>query len=134
MMRVTLIAVATFSGLAASSVAIANESKPEEARQATIRFADNGGIRDWASAREDKRDILYIQDRSRKWYRASFIGSCSELTFANAIGFKTDGTGSLDRFSSIIADGNRCQFYSLTATDGPPKRKQATAETASPKS
>jgi len=133
-MRVTSIALAASFSLIATSVAVAMESKPAEQRQATIRFADNGGIRDWSSAREDKRDILYIQDRSRKWYRASFIGSCSELTFANAIGFKTDGTGSLDRFSSIIADGNRCQFYSLTASEGPPKRKQAAKDTAPPKS
>ena len=91
-------------------------SRPAEAR---IPFA---GLR-LRNFRAEGRDVVYVQDQRRNWYRAKLFGPCSDLPFAHAIGIDTRGSSSFDRFSAIIVRGERCQLKSLTHSGEPPKRK-----------
>jgi hypothetical protein len=71
----------------------------------------------------DGRNVVYLEDRSRKWYRAELIGPCDGLPFARAIGIDARGGASFDKFSAIIVDGDRCQLTSLTRSEKPQKGK-----------
>jgi hypothetical protein len=74
--------------------------------------------------RAESRDVVYLEDRSRRWYRAEVIGPCHELPWAQAIGIDTRGSSSFDRFSAIVVRGERCPLISLTRSEEP-KRKKA---------
>lgn len=78
----------------------------EEAR-AAIHFADLGGVENWKA---DGSTAILIEGRNHRWYRATFFGPCPSLRFASTIGFVTEPSGDLDRFSSILVDGERCWF------------------------
>jgi hypothetical protein len=75
--------------------------------------------------RAETRDVVYLEDQRRLWYRAELIGPCRDLPFAQAIGIDTRGSSSFDRFSAIIVGNDRCQLTSLTRSDKPVKRKKA---------
>ncbi|HEV7714731.1 MAG TPA: DUF6491 family protein [Steroidobacteraceae bacterium] len=101
------------------------ESRPA-VHDATIPFANYGGIRDWTPDRERG---LWIQGRNRKWYYASFMGSCTGLNFATALAFDTRGQTSFDRWATVIVPHyGRCAIKSFTASEGPPKRQKAKAK------
>lgn len=85
-------------------------------QQPRIAFASLGGIRDW---RASGNDVLYVQSRNRRWYRAELFAPCIGLTFANAIGINVQPGGSFDRFSSVIVDGHECHLRSLEESDPP---------------
>ncbi|MBU1377116.1 MAG: hypothetical protein KKE02_13445 [Alphaproteobacteria bacterium] len=87
--------------------------------QASIPFVNHDGIRDWQAT--DSR-TLYVQDSSRKWYRATMFAPCIDLPFAQTIGFETRGIDTFDRFSSIRVRGERCQISSLERSDAPPAK------------
>jgi len=89
-------------------------------REASIPFVRHGGIRDWEVV---DNQTVYIQDRRRNWYVARLMAPCQNLNFATRIGFVSDSSDSFDRFSSILAEGRKCQVESLTAASGPPPRK-----------
>ncbi|MBD3649518.1 MAG: hypothetical protein HUJ31_19155 [Pseudomonadales bacterium] len=82
----------------------------EPKRSATIPFADLGGIEDW---RPVGTEGILIEGRNNKWYKATFFAPCINLGHSMAVGFVTHPGGSVDRFSSIIVDGERCHFKSL---------------------
>ena len=42
-------------------------------------------------------EIVYLQDRQRRWYRAEIGGHCFGLKWAHAIGYDTRGGLSLDQ-------------------------------------
>jgi hypothetical protein len=108
--------------LAASLAAPALAAPPaeERARGEEVGIPFPGfRLRDF---RPESRDVLYIEDRRRNWYRAELIGPCLELPFARAIGIDTRGSSRFDRFSAIVVEGERCQLTSLTRSDGPPKK------------
>jgi len=114
---------ALFLALAAwapGSAARADEEKPS---RAVIHFADLGGIENW---RADGPDAILIEGRNKGWYRATFFGSCIGLQFAETIGFVTDSGGDLDRFSSLLVDGERCWFrtFEKLAVAPEPKKKE----------
>jgi len=56
----------------------------EPVAEATISFANLGGINDW---RADGDRALYVQGRNQKWYHAELMGSCIDLPNAERIGF-----------------------------------------------
>ena len=90
--------------------------------EASIPFASRGGIRDWAA---DGDRGLWVQGVNRKWYYAQFMGRCTGLAFATALGFDTGFQSAFDRWSSVIVPGYaRCALTSLTPSDGPPPRKR----------
>jgi Family of unknown function (DUF6491) len=72
--------------------------------------------------RAESRDVVYLEDRNRNWYRAEVIGACLDLPFAQAIGIDTRGSSSFDKFSTLVVGGERCQLTSLTRSEKPPKR------------
>jgi len=116
-------------GLATSpAVATGDEPEPQASAEARIPFVNNGGIRDW---RAEGRDTLYVQDRLRRWYKATLMHPATGLPFAQAIGFETRGIDSFDRFSTVVVDGQRIPVQSLVRVEAPPtKQQRAEAEKA----
>jgi len=111
------LALALLAAIAAPAFSAQTEApRPKEA---SIPFVRHGGIFDWEVV---DRETVYIQDRGRHWYVAKLMAPCQNLNFATRIGFVTDSSDRFDRFSSILAEGRKCQLDSLTAS-GPPPRK-----------
>ena len=106
-----------FAALLTAGTAIA--APLPQPREASIPFANHGGIYNWQTV---DRDTLYVQDNHRRWYRAELMGNCFDLDFAQAIGFRTNPSGNFDRFSDVIVRGERCPLKSFVASDPPPKR------------
>lgn len=68
-------------------------------------------IDDWSAPADDS---LIVKSLDGSQYRATFMGHCYGLRFAESIGFVTRGTSSLDHFSGIVLpDGTRCTFKSF---------------------
>ncbi|MGE4064380.1 MAG: DUF6491 family protein [Rhodospirillaceae bacterium] len=84
--------------------------------QARIHFANLGNIRDFHAINDD---TVFLQTRNRQWYRADLIGPCFGLPYANVIGVDSRPMGTLDRFGTIIVDGERCKIGSLTPSESP---------------
>ena len=99
--------------------AVAQTPAPGAGKEASIPFVRLGEVYDFEA---DSDRGVYLQDRSRKWYYASILGPCTNLPFATRIGVKTRGLDSLDRFGSILVDGQDCQIDRLV-TSGPPPKK-----------
>lgn len=95
------------------------KTPPPVSTEASIPFANRGGIYDW-KALDDS--TLYIQARNRKWYRAQLVPRCNGLTFAIKIGFDTGLYPSFDRSSYVLVDGQRCPLQSLVESGPPPKK------------
>lgn len=87
-------------------------------REASIPFVNHGGIRDWTVA----KGTLYIRGSHGNWYRAELMSPCTDLPFAQRIGFETRGSDTFDKFSSIRVDGRSCQLKSLVASEPPPRK------------
>lgn len=91
---------------------------PDE--QVGIPFANHRrAIRNFEAASDD---LLYLQDRQGRWYRAEIGGSCFGLRWAFGIGYDTNGRLSLDQGSHILVGRERCPIVSLTRSEGPPRR------------
>lgn len=109
-----------------TTAAAASDAPP--AKNASIPFADLGGINDW---RADGDRALYIQGRNRKWYHAELMGFCPDLGFTEHIGFVIEPNGEFDRFSAIVVRGHSCALKSLSESAPPPK-KAAKKQSESP--
>jgi hypothetical protein len=96
-----------------------------------ITFANHGGIWDWNVV--DNRTLL-IQDRSRRWYKATLMVTCVDLPFDQKLGFESNIDGSFDRFSAIQTRGQRCPLMSLVRTDAPVSKKSKKTDAAKPAS
>jgi hypothetical protein len=131
-MRKNNLARALLLGLwfAAVSCAVAadNPTPPEgaaaaqaPATEARIPFADKS-IWNWQVV--DDHTVL-IQDRGRKWYKATLIGPCFNLSFAEKLAFESNPGGTFDKFSAIRVRGQRCALISLVASPAPPKKSKA---------
>lgn len=106
--------------LLASVSATAQTGQPPAGKEASIPFIRLNGIRDFEA---DGDDAVYLQDRARKWYRASLVGPCSGLPFATRIAVDTRfGGNSLDRTGTLLVDGEKCRLLDLV-TSGPPPKK-----------
>jgi hypothetical protein len=93
-------------------------SDPNE--QVSIPFANHRtAIRNFEAPSDD---LLYLQDRNRRWYRAELAGACFDLKWAHSIGYDTRGRLSLDQGSQILVGRERCTITSLTRSDGPPRK------------
>lgn len=103
--------------VAASAAGTAFAAPPEP--QASIPFVSFKAIRTFDAV---DRDTVYLQDRQRQWYRADVIGPCFDLPWAHAIGVDTHGSDTVDRYSTLIVDGQRCQLISLVQSGPPPKK------------
>lgn len=124
-MRTTAVFAAVLGSMAVA--ASAADNPPANVR---IPFANYGGIFDW---RADGDHALYIQGRNRQWYHAELMGPCTDLPFAEHIGFVIEPSGDLDRFSAIVVHHHQCMFTSLTPSGPPPKpAKAARGNTTAP--
>lgn len=108
--------------LASAAFTAAQAQEPAKPAEASIPFVNHGGIRDW---QHDGRDAIYVQDQHRQWYRATLIAPCTDLPFADTIGFETRGLDRLDQYSTLIVKGQRCQLQSLVKSTPPPKRDKS---------
>ncbi len=105
--------------LAAAVAAPALAGTPVKREEAAIPFANHPrAIRDFEAPSDE---IVYLQDRQRRWYRAD-VGYCFGLKWAHSIGYDTRGGISLDSFGALLVDGQRCPIVSLTRSDGPPRK------------
>lgn len=67
---------------------------------------------------------LWIQTLSLRWFYARFTGACHGVNLTNSIIFDTDGSGNIDRTSSVIVPGTgRCRLQSLEPSGGPPNSR-----------
>jgi hypothetical protein len=96
-------------------------------REVQINFANRGGIWDWDVV--DSKTIL-IQDRARRWYKATLLVNCVDLPFEQKIGFESNADGSFDKFSTIQTRQMRCPLSSLVRTDAPVKKKSKKGDAA----
>ncbi len=102
--------------------AAAASAPPEKGKDASIAFADHGGIRDWEA---DKDVGIWVQDVHRHWYYARFMSPCHELRFVEGVGFVTGPGGQLDRFGAVrTRGGERCVFASFEESKSPPPNRK----------
>jgi hypothetical protein len=121
MKRKLLVAPLLALGLAsAPAYAAPAEHAARAATEASIPFANFGGIRDWRAVGDR---TLYIQDRARDWYKATLMSPALELPFTWAIGFDTGPIDRFDKFSSVVVRGQRYAVQSLVKVDGPPEQR-----------
>jgi hypothetical protein len=114
---VALGATAVVNGAETAPAAAAGAAKPQEA---SIPFANEGGIRDWQA---DGVRGIWVQDNHRRWYYGRFLSPCIGLQFVYAVRFRTGPGGELDRFGAVRArDTGNCTFTSFTLSEGPPKK------------
>lgn len=87
-------------------------STPPISDRVIIPFANNGGIQDWRAVGEK---AILLKARNNQWYRASFNRRCFNLdnNLTRDIGFKAGPTGSFDKHSEIIVDGQTCRVDTL---------------------
>jgi hypothetical protein len=122
---IATVALGLLSGPAAAGPSRGGGHPPAEiGRDASIRFANYRGVRDFHPVGDD---AVYLQDAQRRWYRAQLAAPCFDLPFANRIGIDTRGSSNLDRFGTLIVGRDRCQLISLVKSEAPP-RKQRKAE------
>ncbi|HYW15388.1 MAG TPA: DUF6491 family protein [Allosphingosinicella sp.] len=116
----TAILLLAAAAVAAPALAQSPSARPHaKPAEASIPFANRArAIRNFEAPSDE---IVYLQDRQRRWYRAD-VGHCFGLKWAHAIGYDTRGGINLDSFGAILVDGQRCPIVSLTRSDGPPKR------------
>ena len=112
----TMTAAAIGTALTGSSVLADGTSAPANHAAATIHFADLGNIREW---RPDGNEALLVESQNGTWYRATFWAPCINLPVSEAIAFVTEPNGSLDAFSSVLVEGNRCWFKTFQQTTEP---------------
>lgn len=94
-----------------SSYAAAKEEK-----SVTINFVDLGTIENW---RAEGNKAILIETVNNRWYRAEFFNPCFSLPWQETVAFVTSPRGQLNKFSSIVASGERCQFQSLVEIPDP---------------
>lgn len=103
-----------FAVMASPAAAVAAKAPADE-----IPFVNFGGIRNW-TANDD--NTLYVESSQGQWYQVALAFPCSGLPFALRVGVDTGGFDTLDSFSNIIVDGQRCPVASVTQIASPPTR------------
>jgi hypothetical protein len=104
----------------AAPAAAAAPAAPSAAREVQIPFADRT-LWNWRVV--DDRTVL-IQDRGRKWYKATLHAPCFNLPFTQELGFEPNPTGTFDKFSAIRVREQRCPLISLVESTAPPKKSK----------
>jgi len=88
--------------------------------ESVIDDAGNGGIRGYDIV---ARDTLFVRDRRNNWYKLSLTSDCFKSTVPQAVSFKTDASGRLDRMSKIRTREHLCGIASIVAAPPPPSEK-----------
>jgi hypothetical protein len=116
-MKMILFALAAFAAAAPATAETPVTSAPE----ARIPFLHIGSMRTF---RAIDRNTLYVEARQREWYRVTTLGACINLPWARTIGVDTRGSGTFDRYSTLIVDGERCALRSVVRSGEPPSRRE----------
>lgn len=120
--------------LAVAPLSLAAEEAPprEVGVEGNISFPAHGGIRNF---RADNDKGVWLEDRRRNWYYASFLGTCPEIRHARGIGIDTRGSARFDKYSKILVGNDVCAIATLVTADKPLSereqrrlRKEAEAE------
>lgn len=112
--------LASIAALAlASSPALAADAPPQ--REASIPFADHGGIDDW---RAEGDSTVYFKDLHNRWYKAELFGPAFDLPYVEYIGIDASPSGTLDKFGAIYVRGQRYAFRSFEQVPGPPVKRR----------
>ena len=92
----------------------ASTSRPGDA---SIPFADHGGIFDWHA---DGTRGIWVQGTNRKWFYGTFMSACTGLDHADAVGFVTSPSDDLDHWSYVVIRGTvPCHFANFTTSEAP---------------
>jgi hypothetical protein len=75
------------------------------------------GFLDWVA---DPKKGVYVRGDTGKWYYARAEAPCPRLRPHTNISFVGTVQNRLDRFSSIIVEGWRCQLTSVVESPAPP--------------
>ena len=119
-MNKLIIALAAAAALAAPAASKPRPAPPITGEEVEIPFANlRDGIR---SFHADDYDTVYLQDRSRDWFKAELAGACIALPWANRIAYEIRGTSSFERGSVLIVEGDRCIVQSLVRSEKPDRR------------
>ena len=102
------------AGRLVSAQTKSSDVEGSQTSHASIEFVNLGGIDDW---RAEGNTAMLIKGLNGNWYRAEFSFPCDGLQFKNTVAFVTDGTNRLDRFSSVLVNGQRCWFRSFDKID-----------------
>jgi hypothetical protein len=111
--------------------AFARSSWADDEDQAVLHFAGLNGIKDWRPDESADADAILIEGRNGDWYRATFYAPCPEARYSPGVAFVTDTFGNLDRFTSIMVEGRRCNFKTFERT-GDPDEEPGAIETVDP--
>ena len=65
---------------------------------------------------------LYVESFKGEWYYARFQGPCARLGDSYGLKFDASPGDRLDKFSAIVADGERCPFTSFVRSEAPPPK------------
>ena len=95
--------------------------RPIAQREASIAFADHGGVDDW---RAESDRVIYFKDQHRQWYRATLFSPAFDLPYVEHIGIDARPGGSLDKWGGIIVRGQRYSFQTFERVAGPPERRK----------
>ncbi|HVI99260.1 MAG TPA: hypothetical protein VM657_09365 [Sphingomonas sp.] len=123
-MRTISIVFALAAGIvAAGACAAPAQSERKIGVETKIVNAANGGIRNW-QAGPPKSSLLYMQDRTLKWYKVTMSGPCIQTRAGPVtVVYTTDNIGTFDRFSRLTFPdfGNQaCGVKSITTSAPPP--------------
>lgn len=69
-------------------------------KETVIRFAGGGNLREWQRG-GPVSDVLYVRDRTERWYKVTLTGPCRFDRPLDTLSYTTDPTGTFDRFSRI---------------------------------
>lgn len=129
---------ALLGALAFGGAAFAEEPNAEAAQEEaafTYRVLEENvsipfGARQVDSFRVGRDGSLILRVGVSRWYRATLYAPCArDLRWENDIAIRSGGgTGSVDRFSYAIVDGNRCQFRTLDQIEDPRVAERAADE------
>jgi hypothetical protein len=112
--------------LAIAAAALVPAAVPALAAGPDNRAVPEARVRQIGSLLEtvpDPRRGVYIRAYDGRWYYARTREECPRLTETSRLGLHASPGGYFDRNSAIVADGWRCLVASVTASDGPPRRR-----------
>ena len=111
MIRNVLLAAALLA-VAGPACAVGPTAAPDSARIPRMR-----GMLDW---RPDGSRALYIRADTGRWYHATLESDCPRLATRSNVRFLAAPNGDFDRYSTVVADGWRCQVAGISESAGPP--------------
>ena len=113
--------LAAFALLTAPALASDRPIQRPLQRDASIAFADHGGVDDW---RVESDRVIYFKDQHRQWYRATLFSPAFDLPFVERIGIDARPGGTLDKWGGIIVRGQRYSFQTFERVAGPPEKRK----------